>query len=62
MKTILSERNIAVALFFMVLVAFSLAQEDTRKMEKINTGTAAATAAHLLVIQQDIPLPLHADQ
>jgi hypothetical protein len=34
-RQILSERNLVVVLFVMVLVIFSLAQEDTRKIEKM---------------------------
>jgi len=34
MKSSLSERNIVIVLFVMVLVTFSLAQEDSRKMGK----------------------------
>jgi hypothetical protein len=39
MKSILSERNIVVVLFVLVLITFSLAQEDSKKMEKMYTGT-----------------------
>lgn len=42
MKSILSERNIVVVLFVLVLVTFSLAQEDSKKkLTKIYTGVAA---------------------
>lgn len=34
MKANLSEKNIVIVLFIMVLVTFSLAQEDSRKMGK----------------------------
>ncbi|MBS1759198.1 MAG: hypothetical protein JST23_03660 [Bacteroidetes bacterium] len=33
MRKLLSDRNLIVLLFVITLVAFSLAQEDTRKME-----------------------------
>lgn len=46
-----------VILFVLVLVSFSLAQEDSRKMEKINTGAKATTAARLLLVQ-DKPVKL----
>ncbi len=39
MKPILSERNIVVVLFVMVLITFSLAQEDSKKMEEVFLGT-----------------------
>jgi hypothetical protein len=44
MRSILSERNLVVLLFVMVLVTFSLAHEDTtKKMEQINQGVSAST-------------------
>jgi len=49
MKEILTERNLVAVLFVMVLVTFSLAQEDTKKMEKIYTGANATTTANKLV-------------
>ena len=48
MKAILSERNIVVVLFVMVLVTFSLAQEDSKKMEKIYTGAGTTTASTMI--------------
>lgn len=44
MKAILSERNVVVVLFVMVLITFSLAQEDSKKMEQIYSGTTTAQA------------------
>lgn len=38
MKAILSEKNLVVILFIMVLITFSLAQEDSKKVEKMFTG------------------------
>lgn len=52
MKTILSERNIVIALFIMVLVTFSLAQEDTRKMEKGFASANAFQSPDLLLAQK----------
>ena len=49
MKQILSEKNIVVILFVLVLITFSLAQEDSKKMEKIYTG-AGTTAANQLIL------------
>lgn len=65
MKAILSERNIVVMLFVMVLITFSLAQEDSKKMEKIYSGATTSTAVvllaeHLKTVDQDklsTPLP-----
>lgn len=48
MKAILSERNLVVILFIMVLVTFSLAQEDSKKMEKMYTGANTKTASNLV--------------
>lgn len=49
MKSILSERNIVVLLFVMVLVTFSLAQEDSKKkMNQMYSGVAAQPASVLL--------------
>jgi len=47
MKAILSERNIVLILFVMVLVIFSLAHEDSKKMEKGYTGINTFTARNL---------------
>jgi len=44
MKIILSERNLVVLLFIMVLITFSLAQEDSKKMESIYSGVNTKTA------------------
>jgi hypothetical protein len=51
MRSILSEKNIVVILFVMVLITFSLAQEDSRKMEKVYTGINTTTASHFLAHQ-----------
>lgn len=48
MRSILSEKNLVVVLFIMVLVTFSLAQEDSKKMEKMYTGFNAKTVSTLL--------------
>ena len=45
MKRILSERNLVVVLFVMVLITFSLAQEDSKKMEKMYSGGTTVTAS-----------------
>lgn len=55
MKTkILSEKNLVVILFVMVLITFSLAQEYTKKMEKIYLGATATAASSLLVNQPEV--------
>jgi len=55
MKAILSERNLMMALFVMVFVIFSLAHEDSKKMERgytINTYTVTKLAS----AQQELKL------
>lgn len=44
MKRILSERNIVVILFVMVLVTFSFAQEDTKKIERMFLDSNSVTS------------------
>jgi hypothetical protein len=51
MRSFLSEKNIVAVLFVMVLITFSLAQEDSRKMEKAYTGINTTTASHFLAQQ-----------
>ncbi len=48
MKGILSEKNLVVILFVMVLITFSLAQEDSRKMSKLYSDDATVSAAQTL--------------
>ena len=38
MRAVLSEKNLVIVLFIMVLVAFSFAHEDSKKMEQIFAG------------------------
>ena len=42
MKGLLTERNIVVVLFFMVLITFSFAQKETKKMEQLYNGGHSA--------------------
>lgn len=49
MRRILSERNIVVLLFVMVCITFSLAHEDSKKMEQIYLGNTPSAAASLLL-------------
>ena len=51
MRRILSEKNIVIILFVMVLITFSLAQEDSRKMEKMYSGINSTAASQLQVHQ-----------
>jgi len=48
MRRILSERNIVIVLFVMVLITFSLAQEDTKKMERSFSNATSGTAFLLI--------------
>lgn len=41
MRTYLTEKNIVIALFIVVLITFSLAQEDSRKFDKTNSTQTA---------------------
>ena len=46
MKRILSEKSLVVVLFILVFVTFVFAQEDSKKIEKANSGfTSAASSA-----------------
>jgi hypothetical protein len=38
MKLFISERNVVVILFVMVLITFSFAQNETKKMEQLYNG------------------------
>jgi len=51
MRPRFTEKNIVVILFIMVFITFSLAQEDSKKMEKFYSGVNASTLSHLLVHQ-----------
>lgn len=58
MRSILSERNIVVVLFVMVLVTFSLAHEDTKKMEQIYQGMNSSTASFDTPLTKETPAPI----
>ena len=47
MRVILSERNLVVVLFVMVLITFAFAQEDSKKMEKAYIGVNSFAAFNL---------------
>ncbi len=42
MRSYLSEKNIVVVLFVLVLITFSLAQEDSKKMEEHYSGSSVS--------------------
>jgi len=58
MRSILSEKSLVVVLFVVVLITFSLAQEDSRKMEKIFIGTSVSAAP----LNLNQPAKIMADQ
>jgi hypothetical protein len=54
MRSLLSERNIVVILFVLVLITFSLAQEDSKKMEQMYSGTGISAVSKRLVQQREV--------
>lgn len=52
MRRILSERNLVVILFVMVLITFAFAHEDTKKMEKIYIGVTSSAVSNFVSLQQ----------
>src|SRR5258705_169503 len=54
MRAFLSEKNLVVILFVMVLITFSLAQEDSKKMEQFYLGASSATVSHLLAADRPL--------
>ena len=54
MRAVLSEKNLVIVLFIMVLVAFSFAHEDSKKMEQIFAGAnQSLNSTHPLLTQND---------
>lgn len=45
MRRILSEKNLVVVLFVLVLITFAMAHEDTKKMEKAYAGVNATASS-----------------
>jgi hypothetical protein len=56
MKAALSEKNLVMVLFVMVFVIFSLAHEDSKKMEKGYEGVNTYTAARLASAQKELKI------
>jgi hypothetical protein len=54
MKAIISERNLVIVLFVLVFICFSLAHEDSKKMEKAYSGITTETAPKLVSLPQPI--------
>lgn len=57
MRTYLTEKKLVIALFIVVLITFSLAQEDSRKFDKTNTTSNAIRqrSPQPIVQKADIP-------
>jgi hypothetical protein len=54
-RSVLSEKNLVVILFVVVLVVFSFAQEDTKKIEKMYLDTnSSATSQSDIHINGDL--------
>jgi len=51
MKRILSEKNLVVVLFVLVLITFALAQEDTKKMERAFAGVNSSASSMFVSLQ-----------
>lgn len=45
MRKILSEKNLVVVLFVLVLVFFAIAQEDAKKIEKMYQNAGSSTSS-----------------
>ena len=56
MKAFLSERNLVMILFVMVFVIFSLAHEDSKKMEQGYVGVNTYTASKLASVQKELKI------
>ena len=56
MKIFFTERNVVVVLFVAVLITFSLAQEDSKKIEKMYAGSGSATASFFLQAEDSAPV------
>jgi hypothetical protein len=52
MKSILSERSIAVALFIIVIITFSFAQRDSKEIERAYAGSTLSVTSRMIAQQQ----------
>jgi hypothetical protein len=53
MKKTFTEQNLVVILFVMVLITFSFAQQDSKKLEKLYLGFKVNTASPLTSVNPD---------
>lgn len=58
MKSILSEKSIAVALFIIVIITFSFAQQDSKKMESGYTKSTLSRTSRMIAQQQKVTVKL----
>lgn len=54
MRTALSEKKIVIILFVMVFITFSLAHEDSKKLEQLYTTGNSITTTSLTSLQETI--------
>lgn len=58
MRSVLSERNLVIVLFVAVLITFALAQEDSKKMERMYANVHAGRSWHQLAqLESNIQTP-----
>jgi hypothetical protein len=50
MKAILSERNLVIILFVLVVIIFSLAQEDSKKMDQFYGGSVSEATKPVVTV------------
>ncbi len=55
MKSTITERTIVVALFILVLITFSLAQRDTKRLDRLYTFLFDKKP-HVTVVQNETPV------
>jgi len=57
MKPILTERKLVVVLFILVLITFSLAQRDSKRLDRLYTVRLDKTT-NVAAVEKTAPLPL----
>ena len=58
MKKILTEKNVAVVLFVMVLISFSFAQNETKKIEHLyNGGQSSLNRSSTIKLEAKAKIP-----
>lgn len=59
MRTYLTEKKLVIALFIVVLITFSLAQEDSRRFDKTNTTSKVFRQANPQPIAEKTDSPFY---